>query len=130
MNYLLLIHLLLSSVSVLSFGVSPLRCRAAVSISSTAGKNVMSDIDLMCLENVADLCSIYEECDLEEREALLNRFAEETAIMAERVATINALVKHLKSGDHQHLEEEEITIFRDKILDLIDMEVEDEVISP
>mmetsp|Transcript_5778 Transcript_5778/g.14430 ORF Transcript_5778/g.14430 Transcript_5778/m.14430 type:complete len:133 (-) Transcript_5778:180-578(-) len=130
MNYLPLINLLLSSVSVLSFGGSSLRYRADVAISSTLGKDVMSDIDLMCLENVADVCSFNEECDLEEREALLSRFAEETFIMAERMATMNALVKHLKTGDHQHLGEEEVSIFQEKILNLIDREVSEKVLFP
>ena len=79
-------------------------------------------MDTMCLENAADLCSLYEECDIEEREALLNRFADETEIMAERIATMNALVKHLKTGDHKHLEEEEVASFRQKVLDLVGAE--------
>ena len=90
----------------------------------------MSEMDIMCLENAADLCSLYEECDIEDQEAILNRFADETEIMADRMATLNALVKHLKTGDHQHLEENEVADFREKILDLVDTEVRSEVISP
>jgi len=127
MNYLLFIHLFLSTVSVHSFVDSYLRQRGDVSIFSIAGKEVMSEIDIMCLENAADLCSFYEECDIDEREALLNRFADETEIMAGRMATINALVKHLKTGDHQYLNEEEVASFSDKILNLVDTEVTAEV---
>jgi len=83
----------------------------------------MSDVDIMCLENAADLCSLYEECDIEEREALLNRFTDETEIMAERIATITALVKHLKVGDHEILEDEEVATFREKILKLVNAEI-------
>ena len=90
----------------------------------------MSYIDIMCLENVADLCSFYEECDIEEREALLNRFADETEIMAERLAAINSITKHLKTGDHQHLQDEEVEVFRGKILNFIDTEVLGESLSP
>ena len=90
----------------------------------------MGDMDIMCLENAADLCSFYEECDIEEREAILNRFAEETEIMAERMATLNALVKHLKTGDHQHLDEEEVATLQAKILNLVDTEVSSEGLSP
>ena len=122
MNYLPIIHLLISLVSVRSFGGLSFQHRGDVSIFSTTGKDVMSDIDIMCLENSADLCSLYEECDIEEREALLNRFADETEIMAERIATMNALVKHLKTGDHHHLEEEEVATFRRKIMSLVDVE--------
>ena len=127
MKYLLLIHLFLSSVSVHSFVDSYFRQRGDVSIFSIAGKEVMSEIDIMCLENAADLCSFYEECDIDEREALLNRFADETEIMAGRMATINALVKHLKTGDHQYLNEEEVASFSNKILNLVDTEVTAEV---
>lgn len=90
----------------------------------------MSDMDIMCLENAADLCSFYEECDIEEREAILNRFADETEIMAERMATLNALVKHLKTGDHQHLDEDEVAALKAKILNLVDTEVSSEGLSP
>lgn len=130
MKYLLLIHLFLSSVSVHSFVGSSFRGRYGVSIFSTAGKELMSDIDIMCLENSADLCSFYEECDIEEREALLNRFADETEIMAERLAAINSITKHLKTGDHQHLQDEEVEVFRGKILDFIGTEVLGENLSP
>ena len=90
----------------------------------------MSDIDMMCLENSADLCSYYEECDIEEREAILNRFTSETEIMAERMATLSNLVKHLKTGDHQYLEEEEVANLQEKILNLVDTEIGVEGLSP
>mmetsp|Transcript_22058 Transcript_22058/g.46461 ORF Transcript_22058/g.46461 Transcript_22058/m.46461 type:complete len:131 (+) Transcript_22058:181-573(+) len=130
MNSLKLVLLFLCTFSVHSFVASPSRRRGNLAIFSTVGREVMSDIDIMCLENAADLCSFYEECDIEEREALLNRFADETEIMAERIATMNALVKHLKTGDHQHLDEEEVASFRTKILDLVETEVRGESLSP
>ena len=52
----------------------------------------------MCLTNVADLCSYYDECDIEEREALLNRFEEQTEMLAERIAMMSLVTAHLKSG--------------------------------
>lgn len=123
MKYLLLIHFFLSSLSVRAFVGSFAPHRGDVSLCATTGKNLMSDIDIMCLENAADLCSFYEECDIEEREAILNRFASETEIMAERMATLSALVKHLKTGDHQYLQEEEVADLQEKILDLVDTEI-------
>eukprot|EP00536_Pseudo-nitzschia_multiseries_P017340 jgi/Psemu1/314392/fgenesh1_kg.1505_\ len=91
-----------------------------VALAST--KEVMSDVDIMCLENAADLCSYYDECDIEEREAILNRFASETEIMVDRIATMTALVRHLKTGDHQHLEDEEVESLKQTILGVVDAE--------
>jgi hypothetical protein len=130
MKYLLMMPLFLSPVSVHSFTGNFFRRRDDVSICSTTGKDVLSDIDIMCLENAADLCSFYDECDIEEREALLNRFADETEIMAERMATMNAMVKHLKTGDHQHLDEQEVAILREKILNLVYTEDFSDSLSP
>lgn len=131
MKYLLFINfLLVSSLSVHAFVGSSVRRRDGVSVSVVKGKDLMSDMDIMCLENAADLCSFYEECDIEEREAILNRFADETEIMAERMATLNALVKHLKTGDHQHLDEEEVATLQAKILNLVNTEVNNEGLSP
>mmetsp|Transcript_20608 Transcript_20608/g.30984 ORF Transcript_20608/g.30984 Transcript_20608/m.30984 type:complete len:125 (+) Transcript_20608:165-539(+) len=78
--------------------------------------SVMSDMDIMCLSNAADLCSYYDECDIEEREAFLNRFEEQTELMAERMATMQSLVRHLKTGDHLHVEDEEVAKLKQKIL--------------
>jgi len=108
---------------VYSFQFFPSRSTVNAPVFSRTGKDVMSDVDIMCLENAADLCSLYEECDIEEREALLNRFTDETEIMAERIATITALVKHLKVGDHEILEDEEVATFREKILKLVNAEI-------
>lgn len=104
--------------------------RRDVAVFSSVGKELMSDMDIMCLENAADLCSFYDECDIEEREALLNRFADETDIMAQRIATMNALVKHLRTGDHQHLEDDEVAVLRNKILDLVHGEMQGDGLSP
>jgi len=88
-----------------------------------ATQKVMSEMDIMCLENAAELCSLYDECDLEEREAMLTRFQQQTEIMADRIATMQALVKHLKTGDHEHLNHDEVALFTNHILELVDTEV-------
>jgi len=74
----------------------------------------------MCVINAADLCSFYDECDIEEREALLNRFEEQTKILAERIAMMSCLTAHLKTGDHRHLEEEETSKMKAEILEFVD----------
>ena len=76
----------------------------------------MSEMDIMCISNAADICSYYDNCDIEEREAFLNRFEEQTDIMAQRMASMQSLVKHLESGDHLHLEEEEVANLKQKII--------------
>ena len=81
---------------------------------------VLGDIDMMCIMNAADLCSTYDECDIEEREALLNRLEEQTDLLAGRIAMISCLNRHLKTGDHQRLEEEESSKLKKKILGVVE----------
>mmetsp|Transcript_10074 Transcript_10074/g.12770 ORF Transcript_10074/g.12770 Transcript_10074/m.12770 type:complete len:146 (+) Transcript_10074:124-561(+) len=122
MNFFLHTTLFLSSASsVYSFAPTPGHLLRPTALFS---KEIMSEMDIMCLSNAADLCSYYDECEIEEREALLNRFDEQTELMAERIASMNALVKHLTTGDHKHLEEEEVASFKQKIKELVKHEVE------
>lgn len=69
--------------------------------------------------NAADLCSLFDTCEIEEREAMLNRFEEQNGILVDRIAMMTNLIKHLKTGDHKHLEEEETAVLKEKILTLI-----------
>ena len=83
-------------------------------------RKALSDIDIMCIMNAADLCSYYDECDVEEREALLNRLEEQTDILSERIAMMTCLVKHLTTGDHKHLEDDETANMKAAILNTIE----------
>ena len=85
------------------------------------GERILSDMDIMCIMNQADLCSFYDECDLEEREALLNRFEEQKEILAERIAMMSCLTKHLTTGDHKHLEDEETAKLKAAVLQTVDV---------
>ena len=86
---------------------------------------ILSDTDIMCIMNAADLCSFYDNCDIEEREAILNRFEEQNDILMGRIAMMTNLIKHLKTGDHKHLEEDETNALKQKIANLVhDAEVE------
>lgn len=85
-------------------------------------KELLSEIDIMCIENAADLCSYYDNCDVDERDAILNLFAEQTEIMAERMATMQSLKRHLTTGDHKHLEEFEVSDLKKKILTAAEFE--------
>jgi hypothetical protein len=77
-------------------------------------------MDIMCIMNAADLCSYYDECSIEEREALLNRLEEQTDILSERIAMMTCLVKHLKTGDHLHLEDAETANMKAAILKTVE----------
>jgi len=84
-------------------------------------REALSDIDIMCIMNAADLCSYYDQCDIDEREALLNRLEEQTDILSERIAMMTCLVKHLKTGDHMHLEDVETANMKAAILSTVEM---------
>lgn len=69
----------------------------------------LSDIDEMCIENVAELCLrtdlAVEGCDLEENEALVNQLVEQRRMLAEHaesvskhVAKIDGLIARLQGG--------------------------------
>ena len=83
---------------------------------------IMSEIDIMCVANTAELCSKYDECDIAEREAIINRFEEQTDTLAERLAMMQALTHHLVNGDndgHVHPSEEEIEALKTDILGFV-----------
>ena len=82
-------------------------------LHSTSEK-IMSEIDIMCIANAADLCNLYDECDIEEREALINRFEEQTDLLAGRMALMKALTNH--ATDRKRLTEEEILSLKEDIL--------------
>jgi hypothetical protein len=59
----------------------------------------LSDIDLMCIENVASLCtaadSALEGCDIEEYEALTNQLKDQRAIMQKHLDKIDVILGQL-----------------------------------
>lgn len=93
-------------------------------------REALSDIDIMCIMNSADLCSYYDECNIEEREALLNRLEEQTDILSERVAMMTCLTKHLKTGDHKHLEDQETQNVKTAILNAVQEQESSSVVLP
>jgi hypothetical protein len=120
--FILLSALLLQAQTTTGFFVSQAPPRVFSRISSTTSLNmaaskVLSDIDMSCIMNAADLCSYYDQCDIEEREALLNRLEEQTDMLAQRIASMSCLARHLKTGDHMHLEEDETAKLKATILD-------------
>lgn len=65
----------------------------------------LSDIDEMCLENVANLCLNEFECDLEEYDALVTSLEEQRDIHQERVNALNDLLYKLR-GHEDHLKKD------------------------
>ena len=97
-------------------GFAPAPARLVPVRTTLFSKEVMSDMDIMCIANAADLCSHYDQCDIDERDALLNRFEEQSDMLAQRLATLQSLTKHLKNGDHLKATDEEIATLKTKIL--------------
>ena len=91
--------------------------RRSTSTALASKDQIMSDMDIMCIANTAELCSYYEECDIEEREAILNRFQEQTDVLSERLAMMMGLTRHLNTGGK--VDEGEVADLKNKILDLI-----------
>ncbi len=61
----------------------------------------LSDIDLMAIENVAELClqaeeALVDDCDLDEHEALVNQLAAQRGILVDQVAYLDDLLNRLK----------------------------------
>ena len=59
----------------------------------------LSDIDLMAIENVAELClnveSMVEECDLDEHEALVNQLSEQRDILQQEKSKLEEHSRYL-----------------------------------
>lgn len=62
----------------------------------------LNDVDLMCIENVANLCtqadSALDGCDLDEYEALTNQLKDQRAIMQTHLDKIDGILARL-AGD-------------------------------
>ena len=121
MKIFLALSVLLIAPNAGAFAPAPIRSLSTpqseiTSILYSTAKEVMSDMDIMCIANAADLCSHYDQCDIDERDALLNRFEEQSDMLAQRLATLQSLTKHLKNGDHLKATDEEIATLKTKIL--------------
>ncbi|GFH46903.1 hypothetical protein CTEN210_03377 [Chaetoceros tenuissimus] len=84
-------------------------------------KEILNDMDMMCISNAANLCSQLDQCNGEEREAFMNRFEQQSDILATQLATVQTHLQHLKRGDHSDLfNEDDITELKGKILTFLD----------
>lgn len=58
---------------------------------------ILSDMDMMCIMNAAELCNYYEECDIEQREAFINSLDEQMDLLTYRLAMLRTVKKNLFS---------------------------------
>lgn len=75
----------------------------------------LSEIDEMCIENVAELClkaeeSLASECDLDEHEALVNQLEAQKDLLTKHLDHMDNLLHRLK-GDGMEKAEAETTYF-------------------
>jgi hypothetical protein len=71
--------------------------------STYLARQKLNDMDLMAIENVAEIClradevvALGAECDLEEHEALVNQLEDQREILAEHVLYIDSILEKLK----------------------------------
>eukprot|EP00980_Cylindrotheca_fusiformis_P019755 scaffold6925_cov116-Cylindrotheca_fusiformis.AAC.5 len=109
MNTITLLLLLLAS-SAHAF-VAPLGS-GPTTTTTTTGNSIhfftvpkLNDIDLMSIENVAELClqaeedaALADECDLDEHEALVNQLQAQKSLLLDQVAYMDDLLSRLSKG--------------------------------
>ena len=93
--------LLMGSSSEALLPVANLSMRRGVSNIEMVQK--LSDIDLMAIENVAELClqaeeALATECDLEEHEALINQLTEQRKLLFGQVDYLDGLLARLQGA--------------------------------
>lgn len=73
-------------------------------LTNVLNSQKLSDIDLMAIENVAELCLNAEdllasECDLEEHEALVNQLTAQKALLEDQLKYLNNLLMRLNGEE-------------------------------
>lgn len=73
-------------------------------LNNVLNSQKLSDIDLMAIENVAELCLNAEdllasECDLEEHEALVNQLTAQKALLEDQLKYLNNLLMRLNGEE-------------------------------
>jgi hypothetical protein len=102
--------MLLASVCAL---VPPLRPIPSTAMDFTLlYQPALNEVDEMCIENVADLCTRADavlsqnECDLDENEALINQLTNQRELLMRRVDVIDQYLSRLRNADNDRTVEE------------------------
>jgi len=95
-------------------------------VASTAG-DPLSDIDEMCLENMAQLCAdndnaVDSQCDVDDYEALVNRLEDQRRYHAEHVAHLDQVLEELTSQGGPPRSEHDVDQLRASIQRALHME--------
>ena len=84
----------------------------------------ISDIDEMCMENVANLCLQELDCDLEEYDALVTTLEEQRDLHLDRVDKINSLLYKLRNHEGTlNRDPEQVDKLKHSLEEFIRMEV-------
>mmetsp|Transcript_9237 Transcript_9237/g.22031 ORF Transcript_9237/g.22031 Transcript_9237/m.22031 type:complete len:125 (+) Transcript_9237:113-487(+) len=85
------------------FGGSPFTTTEDEAYSPLSSVPKLNDVDLMAIENVAELCmdtdkAIRDGCDLEQYDALVHRLQAQRAMMLDQVEYIDDLLNRLQGN--------------------------------
>jgi hypothetical protein len=103
---LTVVVLLASASSCTAWLVPTVRSARVPSLSRLATTPALDEIDEMCIENVAELCTRADaivtmggECDLDERDALVNQLENQRSALLARVELIDFYLQRLEGGE-------------------------------
>jgi hypothetical protein len=103
---LTVVVLLASASSCTAWLVPTVRCARVPSRSRLATTPALDEIDEMCIENVAELCTRADaivtmggECDLDERDALVNQLENQRSALLARLELIDFYLQRLEGGE-------------------------------
>ncbi len=78
----------------------------------------LSPINEMCIENVAEFC-LYESCDIEEYEALINQLEEQKNHFIKHIATVESLLIRLKDSNHPEHDPSDVKLLIEAVRDTL-----------
>lgn len=77
--------------------------------TALASRQWLDAVDEMCVENAASYC-LEEQCDVEDKLALMNQLQDQRELMSEKVVAIDNLVERLKQDTTKVTEKDKETM--------------------
>jgi hypothetical protein len=93
-----------------AFGVLPGARPFSPCSSSLKSKHWLDAIDEMCIENVAEYCLEGEQCEVEEKLALINQLTDQRDLMTDAAKKVDSLINRLKNDSAVINKEEKKTL--------------------
>eukprot|EP00542_Grammatophora_oceanica_P015349 CAMPEP_0194049736 /NCGR_PEP_ID=MMETSP0009_2-20130614/30865_1 /TAXON_ID=210454 /ORGANISM="Grammatophora oceanica, Strain CCMP 410" /LENGTH=236 /DNA_ID=CAMNT_0038695955 /DNA_START=22 /DNA_END=732 /DNA_ORIENTATION=- len=89
--------------------------------------NLMNDMDTTAILNVADLCTedLSDECDLDERDALINTLESQIEILKDRVVELDQVIQDVKSISHHEVMADDVKSLFKSIQAVLNVESKD-----